>query len=114
MAYGIEIFNSAGVMTLSSEGRILRYHSTVTYGQILDVGTVFIPDAGMTLDGTWVASGMSRIYDSTFDTPTNVVVAEGGLEIRTLGWNIVSNDGTFNLPVIQVKTSWSTIIVARC
>lgn len=53
MAYGLELFNAAGVKTLSTSDRLARYHGTYTITGIGYNTSFFFTVTGYALDGTW-------------------------------------------------------------
>lgn len=76
MAYGLEIYNAAGVKTLSTSDRVGRYHGTYAITGITYNISFFFPVTGYSLDGTW-------FYLVAYAQEHGVVVtpAEGGFNV---------------------------------
>jgi hypothetical protein len=68
MAYGLEIWNAAGVKTLSVTDRLARYHGTFTV-TIASGGTASLSVPGYALDGTWFYFIPGACRDGVVVTP---------------------------------------------
>jgi hypothetical protein len=65
VSVGLEIRDQAGAIRLSVTSRIMRLHSRIgVYNGA--TGSLFIPVAGMTPDGTWVVFVVNASWQSGF------------------------------------------------
>jgi hypothetical protein len=58
MSYGLEIYNSNGSLTLSSNSRMSRIHATYSYS-LASNSSQDITVTGLSLDGTWAITVVS-------------------------------------------------------
>lgn len=53
MAFGLEVYNSSGVATVSVTDRLARFHGVYTVSGVTADFSTFVAVTGYALDGTW-------------------------------------------------------------
>lgn len=72
MAYGLQVWNSAGVLVLSITDRLVRYHTTIT-GTVPTNGTINVSVPGYALDGSWFAFPRVALLYVKIDDSANTI-----------------------------------------
>jgi hypothetical protein len=89
MAFGIEIFNQAGLKVLGIDDRCPRYHSTITIPALDPGGSILVAVSGMTTDGTWFADTDAKA--NNVEAMTWSVTTGGVLARNCMGWSSSSS-----------------------
>lgn len=100
MAFGIEVYNSSGVVTLSENDRMGRFYGSY---EVVGTGSViaetFVTIPGMTADGKWIAYGGGADIGSDM----MVRMASGGFYYRSFPNGIGTISGhVYKIGIVKI------------
>lgn len=81
MAYGLEVYNSAGLRIIGIDDRCPRFYGSYTVPGIRAGGSYFLSIPGMSTDGTWFVDAFESKFNITW------AIQSGGVMVKSASIN---------------------------